>query len=72
VHAGREHGRPRRDRENDHRGDDRPVAPPADLPKPNTALIDPELAWSIGLGLIVVVVAIALIRESPRRPRRLR
>lgn len=47
----------------------RPVAPPASLPVPNTTLIDPELVWSIGLGVIVVALGLALIKEPPR-PRR--
>lgn len=49
------------------------VAPPVSLRRPTTTLVDPELAWSLGLGLIVVAVGAALVKESPRpRRRRLR
>jgi len=54
-----------------------PAAETVSLPVPPTTLVDPELVWSLGLGLIVVVLAATLIRGAEgerrwRRPRRLR
>ena len=40
------------------------------LPTPATTLVDPELTWSLGLGLMVVALALALIRSRPPRPPR--
>ncbi|GAA4169062.1 hypothetical protein GCM10022287_05140 [Gryllotalpicola koreensis] len=52
----------------------RPAAAAVRLPTPATTLVDPELTWALGLGLIVVVLGSALIRTRPsarrRRPRR--
>ncbi len=51
-----------------------PVAePPVHLPLPGATLIDPELSWALGLGLIVVMLASALVTAGrsarPSRPR---
>ncbi|MCL2516166.1 MAG: cutinase family protein [Microbacteriaceae bacterium] len=48
---------------------DRPVTAPVKLPVPAVALVEPELTWSVGLGLIAIVLAIGLI-SSPRSLRR--
>jgi hypothetical protein len=45
------------------------------LPRPATTLVEPELVWALGLGLIAATLVLALIRTAaPRRrpPRRLR
>jgi hypothetical protein len=53
-----------------------PAAAAVRLPLPATTLVDPELVWSLGLGLIVVVLGLALLRsgrqERPRRHPRVR
>lgn len=42
------------------------VSAPVRLPLPATTLVDPELAWSMGLGLMVVVLALALVKGGRR------
>jgi hypothetical protein len=45
---------------------DRPLSAPIKLAVPATTLVDAEVAWAVGLTLIAVVLAIALI-AAPRR-----
>jgi len=44
------------------------------LPSPPTTLVDPELVWALGLGLMVLALVVALVRDDgmrrPRKPRR--
>lgn len=44
------------------------------LPSPPTTLVDPELVWALGLGLMVLALAVALVKDDgtsrPRKPRR--
>ncbi|WP_081416188.1 cutinase family protein [Gryllotalpicola ginsengisoli] len=57
-----------RDTDSDADGD-RPLA----LPVPRTTLVDPELAWAVGLGLIVAVLVVTLVAGrsgGPGRPGR--
>ena len=47
--------------------DGRPLSAPIKLAVPTTTLVDAEVAWAVGLTLIAVVLAIALITGQRRR-----
>jgi hypothetical protein len=52
-----------------------PALATVNLPTPATTLVEPELVWALGLGLIVVTFVLALFRtgaQSRERPRKLR
>jgi len=48
----------------------RPAAAAVRLPEQTTTLVEPELVWSLGLGLIVVMLALSLLRTRPETRRR--